>query len=450
MSSNNNISKLIQFEHNLRSCDNSNELYYSIVNETRDLVDFDQAVLFTIDLSSKLKVVSVSDIVSVDSTSPFVQYMQDLGKHILSNHSEDTLKVIDFKKDLTSELQKQLKDYSPSNIVFIPLKTIKNNVEVEYYLLLTKNQNFQKQDIELLNYVSQSIKYSLFAMNKDSFIIKLKNKKFKSKYFYLFLLALIVIMFLPVRMSVTAPFSVQAKKPYIVTSPIEGVVKEIKISPNENVKENQLLVLLEDIDLQNDYEITKRKLNTVKAELYSAKQASFYDMDKKSQVKRLQEEVKLKEAELKYSKSLLEKTKIFSSSSGIAIINNPNEWKGKPVVTGERILSIANPQKIEAKIMLSVKDALFLKDHAEVKLFLDNRVFETWQANVIHISYTPEVTPENIVSYKIIADFDDLNQNSEFPRIGLRGTAKIYSEKVTLFFYLFRKPITSLRQMLAW
>ena len=123
---------------------------------------------------------------------------------------------------------------------------------------------------------------------------------------------------------------------------------------------------------------------------------------------------------------------------------------GKPVITGERILLIANPNEIEIKIMLSVKDALFLKESAEVKIFLDNKIFETWDAKITQIFYKPIVTPENIVSYKIIADFNDLKQNEDIPKIGLRGTAKIYSQKVSLFFYLFRKPITSLRQLVAW
>ena len=67
-----------------------------------------------------------------------------------------------------------------------------------------------------------------------------------------------------------------------------------------------------------------------------------------------------------------------------------------------------------------------------------------------YISYKPELTEENVLSYKIIANFDDIKENSYIPSIGLRGTAKIYSKKVSLFFYLFRKPITSIRQWIGW
>ena len=259
-----------------------------------------------------------------------------------------------------------------------------------------------------------------------------------------------LIMFIPIKMSVLAPFEIEAKEPLIISSPIEGAIEEIKIKPNEFVKKEQLLVKIKDTDLKNNYEIAQKRVDSILAELHTMQQAGFYDIDKKSQIKKLETEVELKQSELTFAKEQLEKTEIFAKQEGIAIINNPNEWQGKPVITGERIFLIAQKDKIEIKIMLAVKDALFLKENSDVKIFIDNKLFETWDAKVSHISYQPELTPENILSYKIIADFNDLKQNEEIPKIGLRGTAKIYSDDVSLFFYLFRKPITTLRQWLAW
>ena len=115
----------------------------------------------------------------------------------------------------------------------------------------------------------------------------------------------------------------------------------------------------------------------------------------------------------------------------------------------KRVIKIFIPFWV-ALIIIFAADAIFLKEKADVKLFLDNRVFESWSAKISNISYKPEITPEQTVAYKITAEFNDLKENRDLPKIGLRGTAKIYSEEVTLFFYLFRKPITSLRQLLAW
>ena len=81
---NNDISKLIQLEFNLKNCENDNELFYSIVNQTIEIIPYEQAILFGIDYSSKLKVEAISNIVSVDSTSPFVQYTLDLANNLLN------------------------------------------------------------------------------------------------------------------------------------------------------------------------------------------------------------------------------------------------------------------------------------------------------------------------------------------------------------------------------
>lgn len=446
---NNNISKLIQLEFNLKNCENDSELFYSIVNQTIEVMPYEQAILLGINYSSSLKVEAISNIVAVDSTSPFVQYIEDLANSLLNLYNTQDIKLVN-QNELSKEIKEQIKEFSPKNIVWIPLKTIKNNVEVEFYLMLLRDEIFTLKEIEVLNYLASSYKYFLFATKRDSFSTKLKNMKINNKYFKYSLIFLVLIMFVPVQMSVLAPCEIQAKNPYVVTSAIDGSIDEIKINSNEYVQKDKLIVKIKDIDLINTYEISKKKLDAVQAELHSMKQAGFYDADKKSQINRLESEVRLKEAELVYAKSLLEKTNIYSKSVGIAIVDNPNEWKGKPVITGERILLIANPNEIEVKIMLSVKDALFLKESAEVKIFLDNKIFETWDAKITQIFYKPIVTPENIVSYKIIADFNDLKQNEDIPKIGLRGTAKIYSQKVSLFFYLFRKPITSLRQLVAW
>lgn len=64
------VSKLIQLEFNLKNCENDSELFYSIVNQTIEIIYYEQAVLIGLDYSSKLKVEAISNVVSVDSTSP--------------------------------------------------------------------------------------------------------------------------------------------------------------------------------------------------------------------------------------------------------------------------------------------------------------------------------------------------------------------------------------------
>ena len=287
-------------------------------------------------------------------------------------------------------------------------------------------------------------------MRKTGFLNSLKKISFKNKYFKIVLLMLFILMFLPVRLSVLAPLEVEAKNPYVVTSPINAVIEEVKVFPNEKIEKEQLIVTFDNVDFLNNYNVAKRTLDVANAELFTAQQTSFLDPKQKSQIAQLESQVKLKEAELNFSEEQLNKTKIFAKEEGIAVINNPNDWKGKPVSTGEKIFLIANQSSIELKIMLPVGDAIFLEEGAIVKAFFDNDPTNSWSAKVKYISYKPELTEENILSYKIVANFDDIKEIGYIPSIGLRGTSKIYSKKVSLFFYLFRKPITSIRQWIGW
>ena len=80
-----NISKLLQLEYNCRNCENIKELYFQIVNETRNVVPYSIGVLLTTNIKSKYKVVAISDISVVDSTSPYVQWIESVVEDLNSN-----------------------------------------------------------------------------------------------------------------------------------------------------------------------------------------------------------------------------------------------------------------------------------------------------------------------------------------------------------------------------
>ena len=69
------------------------------------------------------------------------------------------------------------------------------------------------------------------------------------------------------------------------------------------------------------------------------------------------------------------------------------------------------------------------------------------KGKLLRASYQPSLSPEGILSYKLTASYE--GKSNVLPRIGLRGTAKVYGGRVTLFYYLFRKPITFVRQLIG-
>jgi hypothetical protein len=120
---------------------------------------------------------------------------------------------------------------------------------------------------------------------------------------------------------------------------------------------------------------------------------------------------------------------------------------GKPVKIGERVLEIADPEVVEISIELDVADSIALSIGSEVKLFMDSDPLNSRSATVTHLNYQAEIVSSGDLAYKLTAEITD---NFDFvPQLGVRGTAKIYGSNVPLAFYLFRRPITVIRQWIG-
>ena len=68
------------------------------------------------------------------------------------------------------------------------------------------------------------------------------------------------------------------------------------------------------------------------------------------------------------------------------------------------------------------------------------------QATIERASYDATLAPDGTLAYVVRAR---LKPGQRLPRIGLRGTAKIYAGRVTLGYYLLRKPVAFLRRSIG-
>ena len=155
----------------------------------------------------------------------------------------------------------------------------------------------------------------------------------------------------------------------------------------------------------------------------------------------------MRKKEAAYAEEQLKYSIISADREGIAVVEDFIDWQGRPVNIGEKILTIADPEQIEFQIFLPTKDSLLIRKEARVKVFLDSDPLNSLDGKVLRTSYKPSLTSENILAYKIVANYHD--SQGEVPRIGLRGTAKIYGEKTSIFYYIFRVPINLTRQFLG-
>jgi pyruvate/2-oxoglutarate dehydrogenase complex dihydrolipoamide acyltransferase (E2) component len=251
----------------------------------------------------------------------------------------------------------------------------------------------------------------------------------------------------PVRLSTLAPVEVVARDPAVVTAPLDGVIAEILVDPNTAVQEGETIFRYEDTTFRNDYEVAEKNLAVGFMEYRKVTQGAFLDDESGASMPVQASEVRLKEAERDYAWEVLQHVEVKAPRKGIVLFADKSDWVGKPVVIGERIMEVANPREYELKIDLPVEDAIVLREGAEVEVFLNADPLKAIPATLTHASYHAEVLPTNEFAYRVRAE---VTQPPETIRIGWQGTAKVYGDSVSLFFYLFRRPLSVFRQTLGW
>ena len=435
------IARLIGLEKKSREARTQDELNFVVVNETRQIFDFVNSYLLLKTPTDKYHVKAVSDLATVDRTAPLVTFVEN----IINDQTSSNLKEIqNFEVDKISRSLKIKKPKNiPDNILLIPIFSPQRGLQG--FLITTRNEKFNDNEVELARHLSLTYGHAYNTFLTDFSIKDFLKKNFTGKRSWIIILSIIFILIIPIKITSTAPVEVVPKNPRLITAPFDGVVKNIIVNNNDKINSGDLLIQIEDTDLKNSFNLAKQSLQVAEKELLRSRQFSFSNNEEKARLAELMAQVDLKKAEVESTSERLKNSKIYADKDGIAIVDQKNNWQGRPVSVGEKIITIANPEKVEFLIWLPVKDSLIIKDNTDVKVFLDINPIKPLKGKLKRASYQSSLSPEEVLSYQISASFE----GEEIPRIGLRGTAKIYGSRVTLFYYLFRKPITFVRQLIG-
>lgn len=252
---------------------------------------------------------------------------------------------------------------------------------------------------------------------------------------------LLLGLLIPVRQSVLAPAEVVPLGGQVVAAPLDGVIAEFLVKPNQAVKNGDLLLRFESTSLKAQADVAERALGVAEAELKANSQRSFADAESSSKIDLLAARVEQKRAERNYALELLKRSEVRAERDGIAVFADAERWLGKPVQTGERLMEIADPNQAELRIELAVGDAIALEPGAQVALFLDSDPLQRHLAWLERSAYEAQPTAAGQLAYRLDARFD-----AQAPRIGLRGTAKVFGDRAPLALYLLRRPLAGLRQ----
>jgi len=434
---------LLQLERRLQTASSNREVAFRAVNESSAALRFDQATLWRLDVFSRPLIGAASGLADVAGDSPYRQWLGRLLRSITPDPFEkpQTLTLGDLPEALVADGT----EWAPAYLMHCPLRG--PGAIALGGLLFFRAEPFSDAERAVAEWIAGSTGFALWAWRSERSSIKrwLKSRKTWRQIGVAATLAALASL-IPVRLSVLAPAEVTAARPIPVTSPIEGAVREIVVQPNQIVKADELLVVLDDTGFRNRLELASRALDIAKADQQRAIFKSFTDEASRYEAQVLNARTQEKAAEVSYLTELLEKSKLIAPQGGIAVFSSQEDWRGRPVQVGERIMMIADPSLIDVTIYVPPEDAVELELGSEVNLLLHVDPLSPLQAKIERSSYEATVAPDGALAYVVRAE---LQAGQALPRIGLRGTAKIYAQRVTLGYYLTRKPLAYLRRTLG-
>ena len=434
---------LLQFERRIQSATSNREVAFRAVNDSAQVLRFDQAILWRVDAFGRPHVVSASGLADVAGDSPYQQWLARLVREITPSPF-DRLQVMSVK-ELPEASVADGQDWVPANLLHCPLRG--PHGDALGGLLFFRAEPFSEAERAIAEWLGSATGYGLWAWRTErSGVMRWLKSRRTWRGFFVAAGLVFLAGFIPVKLSALAPAEITPVRPIPVTSPYDGVVREIMVKPNQIVKADESLVSLDDTSLRNRLELALKARDIARADLQRATFKSFTDEASRMELQVLNARAQEKQAEVAYLQELLKKSTLTAPQGGIAVFPNQDEWRGRPVQVGERIMIIADPSIIDVTIYVPPDDAIELEPGSEVDLLLHVDPLSPLKARIERASYEATLGPDGTLAYVVRAQLDP---DQGHPRIGLRGTAKIWGERVSLGYYLLRKPLALLRRSLG-
>jgi hypothetical protein len=438
------LGSLLQIEQDVRQAQSENAVEFIAVNDTWRILHYRQAALWRKEEGGHPAVKLVSGLADLPSDSPYRQWLNQAIRQVAGNVPAGKAHVVSVDA-LPDELKEGWLEWMPLAAVVIALPS--PNGKTVGGLWLAVEHVPHEAELALIERLSWVYGQALWAWRPyapvwHKWLADIKQKKHLKKYGLVFA----VVALFPMRLTALAPAEIIGKDARQIGAPMDGVVAKFFVNPNQSVKAGDLIFSLDDTSVRNRNEVADKSRAVAQADYLRETQKSFNDGNSKGELSSFKAKFEEKVAEAQYTNDLFERIRVTAPADGIVVFSDPNDWVGKPVQTGERIVQLADPQHVQIAINLPVDDALNLETGARVKLYLNISPLDTVVGELTQASYEPAPVAEGFVAYRLRAD---LAADETPPRIGLKGTAKIYGSWAPFIYHILRKPLSATRRYLG-
>jgi Barrel-sandwich domain of CusB or HlyD membrane-fusion len=432
---------LIQLGQEARKASSLDQLGFLLVNDSRALSIYRQALLW----SQTQGVTHLSGVVIPERHSPFIQWAGNVCDY-LSGKPDLAFKTLSVL-DLPDALQQGWGQWMPKQVWWMPLEfgghtsglLVADDALDEQWLPLWREWTavWSLAADRLCRVESQSVMGALKQWLRHQ---RQATTWHKSR-LWLVAVATVLVMLLPARLTVVGQGELVPREPVVVRAPLDGVIHEFHVSPNQVVKAGDALFSYDNEVVRSRLLVAQQSLAAAQAEYRQAAQSALNDPRAKFQIASLVGKVQEKQAEFKFLTEQVGRTTVTAPQGGMVLFDEVSEWIGKPVQTGERVVRLADPADVELEVWVNLADAVPLKPGDQTKLFLSASPLESIEAQIRWVAYEAQPRPDGTFAYRVRAS---LSEKTAF-MVGAKGTARLSSGRVPLVYWLLRKPLAVVR-----
>lgn len=438
------LATLLILDDEVRKISTIREFGFFVTNETHRLISYHTACFWEMHKMIGVHLVSQSGIAELDVHAPTNQWLKQKIQTLADTPSSKEVRQYRAEElELgTDDLASVWPEALPRFLLWCPLLS-KSGV-LTGGIVFFNDIEFTDSEIKMLKWLIASYQYTWTVLTKPVTLTTWTEFR-KKRYFRPLVIGIIIIIFFPIRITTHGTGTVVPKDPILINSPLQGVIQSFAVTPGERVKNGQLLITFDQTDLKSTLEVDQRNIQLTQAKLRTVINEGFNDKTKRSEVPVLQAQLAIDQAHFDYTNNLLAKTELKSPISGVVIFDSREDWVGQPVHTGERILEVANPDQVKLRITIPIADVIRLELGGKGDFFLFGKL-NSMPVSLTSLGYNAKLLPNKVLAYQYDAEF--VNQNDS-PQIGAQGSVSLYGNHVPFIYYLIRRPLQALRQLLG-
>jgi len=424
---------------------NRKELAFRILNRTVELTRYQRACLF--DLSSKKpKLLGVSGQSAIPADSELAAILNELAGGLTSPRPSTILTQEDFAPGARPGFAALAARTGGLGVLWLAI-TIDGRPAAGVWLERWGGDIWRESELALLaplavGYAIAWDKCGRLSVNPAKWTKTLTSKRG----LWTVLAVLALASSLRISLRVAAPCEVAPKNPFIVTAPLNGVIEEVFVTPGQPVGKNARLFAYDKRVASEDLKISRQQVQIIQSMLNRSNMQAFLDPKARSEASLLELKLDQEKTRLELAEQNMAKLEATAETEGLAVIDDPGEWRGRPVSVGEKVLSIVDPGQTKVRIYLPIDDNVPFDADKPVAVFLNAAPEAELHGKLTFVSQNVTVSPHGVPCVLAEADW---STDVKPPRIGLQGTAVVYGKSVSLAYWLLRKPLALARKTLG-